>query len=287
MKHCVIKNFEKKTPSDIVVDKIQLSCGREINIYQIETVHDLTQFIGYGKYMNKKIGNVYFRGQTSLYDGTMIPSLYRGAKSLKSITQKYNRRINSIIKTTSVFNEYNRAVFEPLIQHYGVKTPYIDLVDNIWVALWFALHQAKSKPINSHEYVYYYDSKCEYAYIVLMVSDAINETEQFGVYKGDETTLVDLRKATPSYFLRPHAQHAYMLRKNEECPGDYSDLIVGIVRIPTDIGLKWLGKNEFLSLSSLFPASYFDTGYKTLLKKYPEEDEARVKAFGSIQILTD
>ncbi|MBR1651469.1 MAG: FRG domain-containing protein [Lachnospiraceae bacterium] len=282
-----IDNFQEKTPSDIKYDKICLACGKEINVYQIETVHDLTQFIGFGKYKNNKVGNVFFRGQTSLYGGGMIPSLYRGKTRIDSITWKYNERINRTLRNTRIFSQYNRSVFEPLIQHYGVKTPYIDLVDNIWVALWFALHQAKSTPINSHEYVYYYDSSEEFSYIILMVSDALEETSQFGVYKGKETTLVNLRKATPSYFLRPHAHHAYMLRKNEEFPGDYSDLIVGIAKIPTEIGFKWLGTNEFLSLSSLFPASYFDSGYGILLKRYPEEDQGIIKQFGSIQILTD
>lgn len=155
------------------------------------------------------------------------------------------------------------------------------------MALWFALHEAKTVPINSHEYVYYFKSKEKYAYIILMGSDAKEETKQFGVYKGENTTLVDLRKATPSYFLRPHAQHAYMIRKNEDFPGDYSDLVVGIAKIPTCVGFKWLGTNEFLSLSSLFPASYFDSGYKILLKHYPEEDQGTINQFGSIQILTD
>lgn len=283
----IIDNFEKKTPSDISVEKIKLACGKSINVYLIETVHDLTQFIGFGKYKNNQIGNVYFRGQTSLYDGAMIPSLYRGKTRFDSITWKYNERINRVIEGKRIFNQYDRSVFEPLIQHYGVKTPYIDLVDNVWVALWFALNQAKTVSINSHEYVYYYESKEEYAYIILMVSDAKEETKQFGVYTGTNTILVDLRKATPSYFLRPHAQHAYMIRKNESFPGDYSDLIVGIAKISTKIGLKWLGSNEFLSLSSLFPASYFDSGYKILLKSYPEEEQGTINQYGSIQILTD
>ena len=91
----------------------------------------------------------------------------------------------------------------------------------------------------------------------------------------------------PSYFLRPHAQHAYMLRKLEEYPSDYSDLIVGIARIPTKLGVSWLGNNDFLTVSSLFPAAYFDSGYKVLLKKYPDMDPSEVRQFGSIQILTD
>lgn len=283
----IIDNFEKKTPSDIRFESCDLKCGYPINIYQIETVHDLTQFIGFAKYKNNKVGNVYLRGQTSLYNGAMIPSLYRGKIKIEPLTCSYNKRINSVIRNVKHFSQYDRIVFEPLIQHYGIRTPYLDLVDNVWVALWFALHQAKSVSINSHEYVYYYTNTEEFSYIILMATDAVNETNHFGVYKGEKTTLIDLRKALPSYFLRPHAQHAYMLRKNEFSPLDYSDLIVGIAKIPTQLGLSWLGTNEFLSVSSLFPAAYFDSGYEILLKRYPEDDESIINQYGSIQILTD
>lgn len=283
-----IDNFDKKTPSDISVERISLSCGDEINVYTLKSVHDINQFIGYGKYINKSNGNVYMRGQTELYNGAMIPSLYRGKNKFESITTNYNKKICDAISGNKYFNEFDRSVFEPLVQHYGIKTPYIDIVDNVWVALWFALHQAKNTIIDSHEYIYYYENTNEYSYIVLMISDALEESPSIqGVYTGRETTLVDLRKALPSYYLRPHAQHAYMLRKNEKYPNDYSDLIVGIAKIPTQLGIKWLGTNDFLTLSSLFPAAYFDTGYSLMLKNYPKDSHGTVKHYGSIQILTD
>lgn len=282
-----IDNFEKKTPSDIKYETMSLACGKEINVYQIDQVHDLTQFIGFGKYKNNKVGNVFYRGQTSLYSGNLAPSLYRGKSSYEVITQNYNIRIKKVLSDVKMFQDYDRSIFEPLIQHYGIKTPYIDVVDNIWVALWFALHQAKSVTINSHEYIYYYKNMNPYSYIILLASDAKTETGQSGVYRGDKTTLVDLRKAAPSYFLRPHAQHAYMIRKNETAPSDYTDLIVGIAKINTKTGFEWLGTNEFLTVSSLFPAAYFDSGYEVMLKRYPEDEPGTVNQYGSIQILTD
>ena len=282
-----IENFERKTPSNIKFESLPLKCGTFIKVYTIDTVHDLSQFIGFGKYMNNKIGNVYLRGQTSLYDGTLIPSLYRGKSRCDSITLKYNKRIKDTIRGIKHFQQYDNSVFEPLIQHYGIRTPYIDLVDNVWIALWFSLHQAKTVSIKSHEYVYYYKNTNDYSYILLLATDALTETDHHGVYKGTTSTLVDLRKALPSYFLRPHAQHAYMLRKNDFCPEDYSDLIVGIAKIPTQIGLRWLGTNEFLTVSSLFPAAYFDSGYAVMLKKYPENDLSDINQYGSIQIITD
>ena len=283
-----VYNFERKTPSNITWDEMALNCGKNIRIYTIESIHDLTQYIGFAKYINKGKYNVFLRGQPDLYDGKMIPSLYRGKKKLNTTTTKYGQRMNSLIKKCPVFSDYKRNIMEPMLQHYGVKTSYLDVVDNVWVALWFALHQAKTVCINSHEYVYYCDNEKPDSFIVLLASDAITPSaKQDGVYCGTCTSLVDLRKAVPSYFLRPHAQHAYMLRKNDECPGDYSDLIVGIARIPTNIGIKWLGNNEFLSVRSLFPAPYFDSGYAKLLHDYPDSDQSTIRQYGSIQIISD
>ncbi|GAA0468199.1 hypothetical protein Ade02nite_79030 [Paractinoplanes deccanensis] len=33
-----------------------------------------------------------------------------------------------------------RYAAEPLLQHYGIRTRWLDLVGNIWSALWFACH---------------------------------------------------------------------------------------------------------------------------------------------------
>lgn len=283
-----INNFEKKTPSTIYKEPVDLACGSSIDVYTIETIHDLVQFIGFGKYMNNEKHNVFLRGQTSLYGGKLVPSIYRDRTRYDTITTKFNTRISQTIEGQASFKQYDRKVFDPLIQHYGIKTNQIDVVDNIWIALWFALHKATTEVINSHEYIYYYDTPDEFCYILLIASDAVESSKaHMGVYEGSTTRLVDLRKALPSYFLRPHAQHAYMIKKLEQFPSDYTDLIIGIAKIPTKLAFKWLGTNDLLTVNSLFPAAYFDSGYKILLKKFPEYDQGEVRTYGSIQIITD
>ena len=283
-----INNFEKRTTSTIACEDEQLYCGDTIRVYKIESIHDLTQFIGFGKYINKQEYNVFMRGQTDLFDGKMIPSLFRGRSRFDYITSQYGKRMNEIKSSCPMFENYERNIMDSMLQHYGIKTPYIDLVDNVWVALWFSLHQAKSVLINSHEYVYYCDSTNEFSYIILIASDAIIPSEkQYGVYNGKDTTVIDLRKAIPSYFLRPHAQHAFMVKKNICYPTDYSDLIVGIAKIPTKLGLEWLGKNEFLTVRGLFPAPLFDSGFCKLLHDYPDQDQSTIQQYGSIQIISD
>ena len=100
-----IEEFEKKTPSHIDYENVILACGQSVKVYTIKTVHDLTQFIGYGKYMNCQNYNVFLRGQTSIYSGKMIPSLYRNKTNIKSINEKYNIRINKLISNTKSFKQ--------------------------------------------------------------------------------------------------------------------------------------------------------------------------------------
>ena len=78
----IIENFEKKTPSNIKLEIVTLKSGINVNMYTIKSVHDLTQFIGFGKYINNQNYNVFLRGQAELYGGSLIPSLYRGRTSV-------------------------------------------------------------------------------------------------------------------------------------------------------------------------------------------------------------
>lgn len=68
---------------------------------------------------------------------------------------------------------------------------------------------------------------------------------------------------------------------------DYSDLIVGIAKIPVTKALQWIGDAELLSVSSLFPSPLFDAGYENLLKNYPTNGADVVRYMGSIQQITD
>ena len=183
--------------------------------------------------------------------------------------------------------QYPREVLEPMLQHYGIKTNWLDLVDNMWVALWFASHRVHSKIIQSREYLYFTESNSEFAYIYLMATDAIKiDDGNKGMYCGKDTYVVDLRKVLPSYFLRPHVQHAIMLRKNDKISNDYTDLIVGIAKIPMEKVKRWIGNSELMTTNSLFPSAYFDDGFTILLRDMPLEANGVVKQFGSIQIIS-
>ena len=289
----IVTDFNERTASKIEVTPFNVACGNYVPIFTIKDMRDLIQFVGYCKYTNADGYNVYMRGQTGLYEGKMIPTLYRGQTNLTVVSYNFRYRLNQSIKDLKILKNYDKYVVEPMLQHYGIKTTNIDLVDNVWVALWFGLHTAKSVVSGGRENLYYSNSNEEYAYLFLMATDALYEKSR-GIYEGDRTRLVDLRKAVPSYFVRTHAQHALMLKKKElnlenitEKDIDYSDLIVGIARIPVSLGLDWIGNNKLLSVGNLFPSAYFDYGYRKMMDEYPLHDKSCSLNWGTIQIVND
>ena len=284
----IINDFEKKTKTKIIKESITLYSGNVIPVYTITTANDLIQYVGYGKYINYLNTNVFIRGQVDLYNGMLVPSLFRGKKNLNSAVSKFYERINSILSSEKSFSRFPKSVFEATIQHYGIKTTQIDLVDNLWVALWFASNEFYGRIIDTNEHVFISPSKREYGYILLVACDALTpSTSVKGLYEGGQTQVIDLRKALPSYYLRPHSQHAYMMKGKNSLKYDYSDCIIGIAKIPICEIRKWIGCSELLSTSTLFPSAYFDSGYEVLLKNFPKWDSSIVRYQGSIQIISD
>ena len=289
----IVTDFDERTDSKIKKRDFRVSCGNNVPIYTITDIRDLIQFVGYCKYINADSYSVYMRGQPDLYDGKMIPSLYRGQLNFASTTHNFKERLNRVIKDLKILSNYDKRIVEPMLQHYGVKTTSIDLVDNVWVALWFGLYCAEGVFAGGRENLYYSVSKKQVAYIILMATDAIYSIDK-GIYEGEYTRLVDLRKAVPSYFVRTHAQHALILNRLVDNNSvitqkdiDLSDLIVGIAEIPVIKGIEWIGNNKLMSVGTLFPSAFFDYGYRKLLDQYPLRDKSQARDWGSIQIIND
>lgn len=92
-----------------------------------------------------------------------------------------------------------------MLQPYGIKTYWLDVVDNIWVALWFSLHEFKKTLVDKRELINAVKTNNIYSYLFLLVSDAVDNNKKDdeyypGIYKGHKTILNDLRKSTPSFY---------------------------------------------------------------------------------------
>ena len=95
---------------------------------------------------------------------------------------------------------------------------------------------------------------------------------EYGIIETANFVEVDLRKALPSIYLRPHAQHALVVRRrdkgNIEQKAGYYDMasqVTAILRVRIDRVSNWLGEGTLLTQGNLFPSPSIDQGYNNLL----------------------
>lgn len=246
--------------------------GQEV--FHVTTPHALMQAVGYLKHTAEPWERIYMRGQGRLYDA-LSPTLYRGITNPVS-QGKRHASLSKVIKdfeaANTLFNAIPDYAKEPLLQHYGIQTTWLDIVDNVWVALWFALHRAH---VSGPEKQYmHFDPRVavddgEFGFILLVrTQDSRREKVQKGLAKGDQTEVIDLRISAPSVFLRPHAQHGLLFRSRGTKGGratDYASTLAGVIRFPLEAGKKWLGVGSMHDVRSLFPPPFYDSGYQILL----------------------
>lgn len=266
-------------------------CGNTVAVYDVTKMYGLNQIIGHAKFNNKEYGEVLYRGETKLHSG-LIPSLFRkctGTTRWDQVSPLVNKILQSeeikFAMNAGVDHKMARHKVEGMLQHYGIQTRFIDLVDNHWVALWMGLHKCcETKKI---QHYYHYEKRRIpivelatgasvnvedlYQYILMLALPKSNNAPIDGIELTDEFVKVDLRQALPSVFLRPHSQHGLVARKKVN-PSKYAkdydmaSQVIGILRIRIDYVDQWLGNGQLLSQDNLFPNAMNDYGYDLLLQ---------------------
>ncbi len=128
-----------------------------LQMAHVKTLPALFQAIGCAKHKNRDKCRIVYRGQTQLYPDTdkkgnyrFMPSALRKARKQVTIEKEIARiqaEVDAFQKLDAASKNpgnYSRAVIEAVLQQYGIPSRWIDAVDNIWIALWFACYQAKS-----------------------------------------------------------------------------------------------------------------------------------------------
>lgn len=275
----------------------------------------LTQTVGWLKFSNSS-GPVLYRGQTELYPNVIASGFRKGGiSSRRSLAARLRKYITAISGTecscASGPYQYGqaqlcdekvrgrspsslglvkgtfRAAIEPLTQHYGVATRWLDVVDNIWIALWFACHRQITVGHHAH-----HQRRSEglegpgaSAYITVLTTGAMKPTRIPGYHVGDSIRLIDLRYAVPSVYLRPHAQHGLLVapgKLDDEDPVDLNRHVVAEIEINLTDALMWLGNGMMTSSFVLFPPATMDEGYRKLLAAPdPPEPLGKILQYGS------
>ena len=263
--------------------------GSKRMVFHVRNFPLFIQAIGSVKYNcvrdeeGKELTRIYYRGQNSLMsnDTPFQPSLYRKTSGHWPVKERADNTIGLQISVMQDFSEnmrnLDKRVVEGVIQHYGMSSRWIDAVDNIWTALWFACHKAwvgnKNKAHVHYERrnPYSEQAKCPYCYILLLGVDTANMSNQGvpGFWGNEKFELLDLRYALPSFYIRPHVQHGILMRSLERKGSpmyDMSRLVKSIIRIDLQDALEWLGNGTGVAVSNIFPSPAFDTGYDELLR---------------------
>lgn len=295
-------NKPKMLPSTLTISgskcagTYHFSCGNSVPIYEVGTVHALNQVIGHAKFNNQSYGNVYYRGECTLHP-SLKPSLFRKGKNTEKATERISQLIQRFVNDTYMQKELkivpgdfetSKCKIEGMLQHYGVPTRFIDVVDNHWIALWMGLNKTE-KPKQYNQYYHYTERSIPlvelakgdpvsdellFQYVLLIAVPFSNSRTFTGIQSSADYIEVDLRQALPSTFLRPHAQHGLVLRRKVHHPTDYgtdaydmAPAVIGIIKIRIDKVHEWMGNGELLTQNNLFPPPAYDYGFDLLLSR--------------------
>ena len=252
----------------------------------------LVRVVGYVQYRTEH--RVLLRGQTACY-GVMKPSAYRGAGP---------REVDPLLEELLVGfrgvsgldrRPRHEPSTEPFLQHYGIRTRWLDLVDNLVHALFFAAYEQvptgdgawTHRPGGGERsYIYLLDCGSERDMHPVRMVENKRVVTVSGVWEGsDGFQLCDLRRAKPSKVLRPHVQHGYLCRPGERI-SDLWDRVLARIEIARDDALQWLGEGLAVRPEMLFPGPKDDQALAKLIDPAVEEyfaaSAAAGRDFGSI-----
>jgi hypothetical protein len=273
-------------------------------ILDIKDQHALIQAVGWLKFVGR--GTVLFRGHASDH-GNVEPSGLRGTgvhgyETLVDASRRLSDRLfgcscscgadgarlpahrchervtRGASKSAVLLPGAWRASVEPLLQHYGFSTRWVDAVDNVWIALWFGCHNQ----VTAGRHAYHsrrsvtQEGEGAHCYITVLNAGQLAAGQVPGYATNSAYHVIDLRYAVPSGYLRPHAQHGLLIRSaSSPSSATYcrvTECTAATLRIRLVDALSWLGHGSLTSGHALFPPASRDEGYRRLLDAGFERD---------------
>lgn len=227
---------------------------------EVEDPAILASFIAFCKLpLHSRGRRVYLRGQSSRHVA-LIPSLFRGADDVQSRGRRWTayqhllRKLPGVVRGT----RFTQKNFGAVLQHYGFRTPWLDVVDDLNVAIWFALNNFTQE-----------DGKCTYRPI---------EADQgwlLVIAAPRNFRVLDLRSRQSSRHVRCHTQQGFSIAMQHDdvrmaaAEQDFMSSVVGTVRIPNT--KRWVVTGYRSSEDYFFPPTSIDDTYRKLLDPRVEE----------------
>lgn len=212
-----------------------------------------TGIIRYAFHTNEPNTRIFYRGQRR--DWEIRASLYRNCRTRHDVEQVDLWLENALTSISPVFDPIGtKDEREALAQHYGLRTRFLDVVDNVQSALWFAYdHIEKDDP--------HYDDSVGYVQTI-----AIPNTD---------ATVIDLRNK-PSEWLRPHIQQGFAIKRNipNVENGSLAKYLVATFIISRE-NLRLWSNYDHLPHDYFYPSEAVDAG-----KRHWQKAQAKLNADG-------
>jgi len=215
----------------------------------------LANFFAFCKTSSRGRGrSVFLRGQNQRHL-TMVPSLFRSSSSLRLPTQRWAayRKFLQQLPACVQGTRFTRRNLGAVLQHYGFRTPWLDVVDDLHAAIWFALHQCESVGPRC----VYRRTPDAYGWVVVIAVPPTGHVQ-------------NLREEQSSRNTRCNVQQGYSLAmqyddvREPHIEQDFMDSVVGMVRIPNCE--RWHLRGFRGSETYFFPPPDHDDTYRQLLK---------------------
>lgn len=278
-------NILKKVPE--IAKEVESLTFEGAPCFQVRSYRALVRVVGFFKYKLKT--NLLFRGQTQCF-GAMKASLHRrnpppSDKSVDAFLQRFRK-----------FMDHDRSLVsklstEPLLQHYGLHTRWLDVVDSLPHALFFACHDLCNSPAVPGKQTFMPTLR-KFGFVYVLDIGKVHRVRRAGsqVVGYNRTSsglhLADLRSLKPSTALRPHAQHGLLVRAS----GSETDLwphVVARIAVPTKEARAWIA-GEALTRESMFPPQVWDDFYKKAqsdrMKSFLASEAGAGRNWGSVLV---
>ena len=196
---------------------------------------------------------IYFRGEAGNHK-YVVPTLFRSQgvplMNDETIQQRFKAytELKKIIQVRlrDKVSRFKNEDVDNLFQHYGIKSPVIDMVDNIYIAIWFAMDGNK----DGHGYI-----------------RLLNTSNK-------ELKVSDLRQSHSSLSLRLHTQHGLIAKKkvrNWNTNSIYYDQYeIARIKFPINRNIE---KGLLFSRENIYPNELLDNTYKILKNEVWISDE--------------
>jgi hypothetical protein len=212
----------------------------------------ISAFAGYVKNQHRKSA-IYFRGEAGNHKH-VVPSLFRSRGMPLTDNETIKQRFKAYTELKKVIqlrlrdkvSRFKNEDIDNLFQHYGIKSPVIDMVDNIYVAIWFAMDGNKEV----------------YGYIRLL-----NTSDK-------ELKVSDLRQSHSSLSLRLHTQHGLIAKKKvRDWNTDniyYDQYEIARIKFPISRNIE---SGVLFSRENIYPDEQLDNTFKILKNEVWISDE--------------